>query len=67
VKPSIFLSKSMQHLYRGKKASKNLGYFCNFQKMANVKNRPMSENSPNPVTVFLVNKAAKKISDQSQH
>jgi hypothetical protein len=34
-----------------KKKNKNVGNFCNFQKMPKVNNRPLSENSPNLVTL----------------
>jgi hypothetical protein len=37
------------------KVAKNVDYFCNFQKMSKVSNRPMGENLPNLVTLLAMN------------
>jgi hypothetical protein len=43
----------MHNFFRGKKWPKNVGYFCNFQKLPTENNRPMGENSTNLVTVTM--------------
>jgi hypothetical protein len=40
--------------FLGKKVRKNVVYFCNFQKMPKVNNRPLGENSPNLVTLAAI-------------
>jgi hypothetical protein len=52
---SIFLPKLMLNLYCGKEWSKNVGYFCNFQKTAQIKQLPNGQNSPSLVTLLVNN------------
>jgi hypothetical protein len=49
----IFCKKIMQNIYHGNKRPKHTGYFCNFLKLPKVKSHPVSETSPNLVTLTI--------------
>jgi hypothetical protein len=59
----IFLSKSIQNYYRGKRQHQILGSFLNFLQAAQKNTHPISENSPNLVTLLscdMLDKTAEK-------
>jgi hypothetical protein len=56
----IFLSKSIRNLHRGKSSPKS--YFFKFQKMPELKNGPICQNSPNLVTLTAPANEKKKLS-----
>jgi hypothetical protein len=54
VNPNPFLTKSIHNVFRGNKQTKNVGFFCNLKKTAQSKHRRRGENSPNLVTLLVL-------------